>query len=513
MSTPTLPPELNPRGPAPKRRPGTPRRQGNPARDDGPSGQVPILRRRPWGTILAGAAAAVVLVFSVMGSAVASYYESQTHRVDVIGPGGSGTSGAQNYLLVGSDDRAGLTPAQIDQLHVGAATSTNAGGRRSDTMILLHLSAGDDKATLISLPRDSYVTIPAYTDSRGVHHPASKNKLNAAYELGGARLTVQTVELATGLHIDHYVEIGFEGFVHMVDAVGGVKVCSTTPLKDPKSGLDIPAGTTTLDGAKALGYVRARYVDPTADLGRMKRQQAFLGSLFRTALSTRVLLDPFKLNDFLSATLSSVTLDQGLTRDDLIALATRTRGLSPSAVVFGTVPLANVNYRPSPALGSTVLWDHTKALALFHALQADQPIGSQAAAASTGTQVPVAPSNITVQVLNGSGIVGQAGRAATQLQAMGFVLAGPATNATQTGVTVTQIRYDPRYDQSIKTLQAAYPGAQVIAVKGQGKVFQVTVGTAYQAPKPVTTVASGTSSTGPGGISTTSAAQTVCKTS
>src|SRR6185437_8273044 len=123
----------------------------------------------------------------------------------------------------------------------------------------------------------------------------------------------------------------------------------------------IPAGTTTLDGAKALGYVRARYVDPTADLGRMKRQQAFLGSLFRQALSAGTLLDPLKLNNFLSATLSSVTLDEGLTRGDLLSLATRTKGLSPSNVVFATVPLANVDYRPGGGLGSTVLWSQTKA--------------------------------------------------------------------------------------------------------------------------------------------------------
>ena len=301
----------------------------------------------------------------------------------------------------------------------------------------------------------------------------------------------------------------------MVDTLGGVDVCSTKALRDPKSGLDLKAGTTKLDGKQALAYVRARYVDPTADLGRMKRQQAFLGSLFRTALSTQVLLNPLKLNAFLGATLSSITLDTHLTRDDLLGLATRTKGLSPANVVFATVPLSDVNYRPIASLGSTVLWDKTKAAALFSAIKADQPIGSQSGKASTGpsaTVVQVAPARITVQVSNGGGVTGAGARAFKDLGNLGFVMAGPATNAVQHGVTQTLITYDPRYDVSLKTLQAAFPDAAVKAVKGQGKVFVLIVGTDYQAPKPVTATSS-TSPTAAGGVATTSAAQTVCKTS
>jgi LCP family protein required for cell wall assembly len=465
--------------------------------------------------LVAGATAALVLVFSITGSAVASWYFGKFQKVSIPGLNGStDISQPQNWLLVGSDNRAGLTKEEIAALHVGGATTANASGRRSDTMILLHLSPGTGKATLISLPRDSYVTIPAYTDSKGRHHAASHNKLNASYDLGGPQLTVQTVELATGLQIDHYVEVGFGGFVKMVDTLGGVQVCSTTALKDPKSGLNIKAGTTTLDGKEALAYVRARYVDPTADLGRMKRQQAFLGSLFRKALSAGVLLNPLKLNAFLSATLSSVTVDDTVTRDDLLNLAARTGGLSPSHVVFATVPLANVDYRPSPALGSTVLWDQTRAQQLWAALKADQPIGTQTSASSStagATQVAVAPSKIIVQVQNGGGVTGAGAKAADDLTKLGFVLAGPATNSSMHGVTTTTILYDPRYDVSLKTLRAAYPDAVVQAVKGQGKTFQVVVGTSYQSPKPVTTASSTTPST-PGGIKTTSAAQTVCKT-
>jgi LCP family protein required for cell wall assembly len=519
---PALPPELNPRGP---------QRSARPAKVPRPSGGGTRSRKRRWITGLTGVVAVGVVAFSVVGSSLAGYYDSKVTRVDVITPrsgsgggtssgdGGSTAAGsAQNFLLVGSDSRAGLTPAEIDALHVGAATATNADGRRSDTMILLHLSANSDKATLISLPRDSYVAIPAYTDDKGVHHAASHNKLNAAYSLGGAKLTVQTVELATGVHIDHYVEIGFDGFVKMVNALGGINVCSTTPLQDPKSGLNIPAGTTMLNGAKALAYVRARYVDPTADLGRMKRQQAFLGSMFRSALSTQVLLNPLKLNSFLTATLASVTLDTGLTRDDLLDLATRTHGLSPSNVVFATVPLGNVDYRPGNGIGSSVLWNRTKAAALFKAINDDTPIGGQtstkASAAPTATTVAIAPSKITVQVENGGGVNGLGARATADLTAQGYLSAGQATDATVTGVTATRIDYDPRYNVSLKTLEAAFPGAVVTSVKGQGKVFVVIVGTGYAAPKAVTVSSSaGTTSTNPGGVATTSAADKVCKTS
>ena len=422
MSHPTLPPELDPRGPRPKIR--RSRQVPLDAPADRPVGCRPTGRRR-WPVYVAGALACLVVVFSVVGSAVSSWYFGKINRVGIAGLGGSGDIGQpQNWLLVGSDNRAGLTREEIAALHVGGATTANAAGRRSDTMILLHLSAGTGKATLISLPRDSYVQIPAYKDDRGRQHPASHNKLNASYDLGGPQLTVQTVELATGLHIDHYVEIGFGGFVKMVDTLGGVSVCSTTALHDPKSGLAIDAGTTTLNGKQALAYVRARYVDPTADLGRMKRQQAFLGSLFRKALSTGVLLNPLKLNSFLSATLSSVTVDDTVTRDDLLNLAAQTGGLSPSHVVFATVPLSNVNYRPSPALGSTVLWDQTRAKALWAALEADQPIGSQTAKSATptagATSVQVAPSRIVVQVSNGGGVTGAGAKATDDLTKLGL---------------------------------------------------------------------------------------------
>ena len=340
MSHPTLPPELDPRGP---RRAGARRSRQVPAE----AGTA-----EPSG---AGAGRSTSPGRSRCSCWPSAWWGPGWRATTRARPTGStpgspaaATAVRRTGCSSGRTTAQGSPPQQIAHLHVGGATTANASGRRSDTMILLHLSAGSDKATLISLPRDSYVLIPAYKDSKGRQHPAAHNKLNAAYDLGGPALTVQTVQIATGLHIDHYVEIGFGGFVKMVDTIGGVDVCTTKALHDPESGLNLKAGTSKLDGQQALEYVRARYVDPTADLGRMKRQQAFLGSLFRTALSTQVLLNPLKLNAFLGATLSSITLDTHLTRDDLLGLATRTKGLSPSNVVFATVPLSDVELPAVP---------------------------------------------------------------------------------------------------------------------------------------------------------------------
>lgn len=521
MSTPPsgLPPELNPRGTAKStgRSVRSPRAHGSPPRSSVPGARGP---GRRWGQVVAGLAAASVLGFSVVGSALATQYESQLGRVNLGDTGSTSSDVAQNFLLVGSDLREGLTPAQISTMHLGAASASNGAGSRSDTMILLHISPNQDKATLISLPRDSYVEIPAYTDSAGKAHAATHDKLNAAYERGGAKLTVQTVEKATGLHIDHYIEIGFGGFVNMVDALGGIDVCSPRAVQDPKSGLNLKAGVTTLDGVKALGFVRARYIDPTADLGRMRRQQQFLGSIFRKATSTGTLLDPLKLNSFLSATARSITVDSGLTHDDLVNLALKTKGLSPSNVVFATVPLSDVNYSHAGVSGA-VLWAPNRSAALFDALRRDVPIGSQTAAATTSTAavtgVSVAPNRITVQVENGSGVAGRGRTAAADLATLKFTSAGPAKNSDHSGVTATVILYDPGFDQSLKTLQAAYPDAQVQAVKGQGKVFRVIVGTSYQAPKAVVVTPTGTATATTGGandvskLTTQSAADASCK--
>jgi LCP family protein required for cell wall assembly len=326
------------------------------------------------------------------------------------------------------------------------------------------------------LPRDSYVTIPAYTDADGDEHPAQKNKLNAAFALGGAPLLIETVNAATGLEIDHYVEVGFGGVVKMVDALGGVDVCVPTAVDDYRSGLKLDAGTTHVDGIMGLAYVRARYIDPTADIGRMERQQRFLGSMFKEATSLGVLLDPVQLDSFLKAALSSVKLDEDMSQDMLLDLAADLAELSPKDIRFLTVPISNVNL--STPVGSAVKWNEAQASEVFAALEADQPLVKK----DKGPTVAVAPGDINVQVLNGSDIEGLAGQASEDLATAGYTIAVSPGNAGTSDVTSTVINYDPEWSESVKTLQAAFPDATFEETPGLGGTFQIIVGTEYVKP-------------------------------
>lgn len=453
-----LPPELSPR----------PATGGAPGAAGG----------RRWLTWLTTVLAAVVLVTSTSSWVLATYYDAKISRI--LGLSGllSGeSSGPLTFLVVGSDSRQGLTAEQARSFHSG--TAADAGGQRSDTMMLLHIAGDRKSATVVSLPRDSYVTIPAYTDDAGQKHPAHKDKLNAAFSLGGAPLLIKTVTQETGVPIDHYIEVGFGGVVNMVDALGGVDVCVPNAVDDRRSGLRLPAGRTHVDGLMGLAYVRARYIDPTADIGRMERQQRFLGSMFQEATRARVLLNPVKLNAFLDAALSSVRMDEGMSRDALLELAGEMQSLSPKDIRFLTVPLANVNL--STPVGSAVQWDQQKAQLVFDAIKHDQPLVKQ----KKGPAVEVAPADINVQVLNGSAVEGLASEASADLERAGYTIAAPAGNDKRDDVTTTVIRYDPAWNTSVKTLQAAFPDASVEEVPGLGGTFQVVVGTAYAKPLPV----------------------------
>ncbi len=279
---------------------------------------------------------------------------------------------AMNFLLVGSDNRAGLSKAQIRELWVGGTEV--AAGARSDTMLLVHISKKRDNAVIISLPRDSVVTIPEHISSDGTKTiPARQNKLNAAFSFGGAPLLISTLEGATGLRIDHYIEINFLGFKNIIDALGGIDVCVKKSINDTKSNLVLDAGLHTLDGIQALKYVRTRYFDGLGDIGRMKRQQEFMSAVLRKASSTGTLLNPIKLVNFFNAAIKTVTTDEQLNKNDLLTLGKQLKNLSADNVRTLTVPLSNANARVS-GLGSVVLWDEVLAPELFDRLKNDQAI-------------------------------------------------------------------------------------------------------------------------------------------
>ena len=280
-------------------------------------------------------------------------------------------SSAVNYLIVGSDTREGLSREEIKRLKVGGTDV--AAGKRSDTMLLIHISKKRDKAAIISIPRDSYALIPEHNNSQGKVIPAAYSKINSAYNWGGAPLLIETLESMSDLRIDHYVELNFVGFVRMVDALGGVEICTKKDINDPKSHLTLPAGTHVLDGVDSLKFVRTRVFDGLGDLGRMKRQQEFASAMLRKATSAGVLLNPVKMVDFINSALDSGVTDEGLSQGDLLTLGKQLRNLSASNVRTLTIPLKYYNYNKN-GVSAAVLWDPVLASELFERIKNDEAL-------------------------------------------------------------------------------------------------------------------------------------------
>ena len=273
------------------------------------------------------------------------------------------TSGT-NWLLVGSDSREGLTSAERKELRTGK----DEGAQRTDTLMLINISESG-KPTLVSLPRDSYVTIPAHVGLDGVAIEDRRNKINTAYSKGGAPLLVETVERNTGLHIDHYMEIGFKGIRDLTDAVGGVNMCVPADVTDENSGLNLQAGCQKLDGKNALAYVRMRYADPKGDLGRIERQQQYLSSLMKRVANPQVLLNPISIWKLTTAGTDSVNVGASVSIIDISKLARAMQGLSNGNGILTTVQVSQTN--AETAAGSSVIWDDAAARELFISLGAN----------------------------------------------------------------------------------------------------------------------------------------------
>ena len=267
--------------------------------------------------------------------------------------GGSGT----NWLLVGTDSRGDLTPQQQAELSTGG----DLGSGRTDTILLVHIPGfiSAEPTTMVSIPRDSYVEIPGW----------GMDKVNAAFAEGGAPLLTQTVELATGLRIDHYAEIGFAGFDDIVDALGGVQLCLTEPISDPLAGIDLPGGCQRMNGASALGYVRSR-ATPRADLDRMLHQREFISAMLDRATSPSTWINPWRWYSVPRAVMSSLSVDSDTHVWDLGRLGWSLHGQATTV----TVPIGEFTGNES---GAVVVWDSETAGALFDALRNDSAIPQQ----------------------------------------------------------------------------------------------------------------------------------------
>ncbi|MFG1934536.1 LCP family protein [Mycobacterium sp. NPDC048908] len=352
------PPQRRP-PPPPPRRPG-PLPPPRPLHRPPPVAQQPPPRPKPkkprrkryWGRLVL----ALLLVFVAAVLAGGWWMDSSLHRTAALAdyPERPATGKGTTWLLVGSDSRQGLTPDQQAELTTGG----DMGNGRTDTILLVHLPGvgSSTPSTMVSIPRDSYVPIPGY----------GEDKINAAFSEGGAALLAQTVEQATGVRVDHYAEIGFDGFATMVDAVGGVTMCPAEPISDPLAGIDLPAGCQKLDGRDALGFVRSR-ATPRADLDRMIHQRQFMSALLHRAASPAVLLNPLRWYPMAHAAGGALTVNEGDHIWDLARLAWALRG----DVTTTTAPIGDFTGSDS---GSVVVWDSAAAGRLFAALTSDSPI-------------------------------------------------------------------------------------------------------------------------------------------
>ncbi|MEU4498367.1 LCP family protein [Streptomyces sp. NPDC023998] len=309
----------------------------------------------------------LVLLVALLAVSIGTYFwaDSKLKReVDlskvIERPGeGEGT----NYLIVGSDSREGMSAEEKKKLHTGSAE-----GKRTDSMMILH--DGSNGPTLISLPRDSDVEIPSFKGSQsGKLFPAKgrHTKLNAAYAEDGPELLVRTVEHNTGLHIDHYVEIGFAGFANIVDAIGGVEIDIPKAFKDKNSGADFQAGKQTLDGEQSLAFVRTRYAFAQSDLDRTKNQQKFLAALASQTATPGTILNPFKLYPTMSAGLDTLIVDKDMSLWSLGQMFFAMKGVTGGEGKSMNMPI-------SGSRGGNLVWDKTKVKQLVDQLKNDEKV-------------------------------------------------------------------------------------------------------------------------------------------
>lgn len=309
-----------------------------------PQRRMPRVRVRPSGC-LSGAVWALVIAL-VLALASIIWVDTKLNRTDAFPSQHVANTAGTNWLLVGSDSREGLTDEEAARLGTGG----DIGSMRTDTIMVLHLPL-TGKATLMSIPRDSYVNIPGY----------GQDKINAAFSVGGAPLLTQTVEQATGLRINHYAEIGMAGLANVVDSVGGIQVCPTEAIDDPLANLNIQAGCQTVDGPTALGYVRTRHT-ANGDLDRVARQREFFAALVDKITSASTIANPFRFWPTINSIAGSFTVNKNDHAWHLLRVGLAMRG----GVDTVTVPVGGFE---DTDVGSVVLWDDTAAQQLFDSLK------------------------------------------------------------------------------------------------------------------------------------------------
>jgi LCP family protein required for cell wall assembly len=528
-------------------------------------------RRR---TMVAGRAAAAliaVLALALTGGAWQwqSSKNSLLNRVsaldrdsrDIVDP--NAQFGDENFLIVGVDSRAGAN------LEMGAGTPEDAGGARSDTVMLVNIPANRERVVAVSFPRDLEIEpmqCEPWNPDTGEYGPITdpespmygaeevytEYKLNSAYAVGGPKCLVKVIQKLSGLSVNRFMAVDFAGFSKMVDALGGVEVCSTTPLEDYELGTVLPnAGRQMVDGHTALNYVRARQVttETNGDYGRIKRQQLFLSSLLRSLISKEVFFSLPKLNNVVNMFIEDSYVDNINTKE-LVDLGQSIQGVAAGRITFVTVP--TVGYADEYGNETPRIED---VRALFDAIINDDPLPEEKNAdntpvpgtpestvsaspesdqtSETTTSEPASPSSelvdavttnpqdITVQVSNSTGQDGLGSTAATELQTHGFNVTTPDDYPGP--LDTTTVFFSPGNEQAAATVASSFTDPTIERVTGMGDVIQVVLGSDFYSvapPRPsgspvqVQVVHSSSSSTPtqlPEDLAVTNAADTTCE--
>lgn len=431
-----------------------------------------------WPRTIAAIAAGAVLLVTVVGAgvnAVMGQLQGNITSVDVSEQLGSsapttplvvsdgGDLQPVNILLMGSDTRSGKG-------NKGYGSAAEIGGERSDTTILLHVSADRKTALAVSIPRDTWITLPTCT-VKGKDVGGYQGRFNEAYDIGGPGCTLKAVNELSGLDVTNFMVVDFGGFKRIVEAIGGVEICLAQDVNDDKSGLKLSKGKHIVTGEEALAFVRARKtLGDGSDTSRIRRQQAFLSSLARQVLSSGTLLNPAKVVGLLNATTSSLTADPQLADlQNLQDLALSLKDVRPGDITFVTMP-----WYPSGD-GATILQNTKKAKPIWRAINDDTPWPPRNASEQI---LKTEPSEIYVNVLNGTSEKGKAKKVAKQLRKLGYNVRDVSNADTLSPVTT--VEYDPRWDVSARTLIAA-ASAEGRAVKKQGQAMNLIVGDDFTA--------------------------------
>jgi LCP family protein required for cell wall assembly len=380
---------------------------------------------------------------------------------------------AQNILLIGNDTRAGATRAELKALHTGHDKST----ANADTMMVLHVPADGARPTLVSFPRDSWVSVPGHGNAKinsaypdGYNAAIAAGKSEMAAESAGIILTIKTIHALTGLYIDHYMQVNLLGFYRISEAIGGVTVClnhaqNASTDRDQfgsgYSGIDLPKGVSVIKGAQALAFVRQRHGLPHGDLDRIKRQQYFLKAAFQKVTSAGTLLNPFKMRDMLEAVGRSLLIDPKL---DLLSLARQFESLTSGKISFATIPNNGPQLIYPDGVETSIVQVNRAAIPAFIA-----SLDGHADAAYEKAS-PAAPAAVTVDVLNGTDTARLAARNAQALRALGF-----KTDVVDSAPSTTQstIEYPAGKEAQAKAVAKAVPHARAVLTPDVARVTLV----------------------------------------